>query len=242
LIIRVLNKLFTSFGFRIVTQHYADACPSYARLDKLPSIRTVIDVGVGEQGTPYLYRQFEDAFFVSIDPLREAEQAVKAKLTNNRSVFFATALGSKAGEVEMEVSTKPSRSSLLRRVYHDKYSTPQEKRCVSIRTLDSVIAELGSGALKHPVLLKIDTEGYELEVLRGASEVLKEVSYVVLEAPLTQNFEGSYTLSELIRFMAESGFEVFQVLKAGNNNVDLLLSKQNDELRRRWSYGNNTTG
>lgn len=50
---------------------------------------------------------------------------------------------------------------------------------VQVNTLDSVMEELG---LKHLDLLKIDVEGYELAVLKGAEHTLKNTSKVVVAA------------------------------------------------------------
>lgn len=73
----ILQNLLGKFGFQIVRTGSANKkygpIPGYYRLDKLPLLSTVIDIGVGHQGSPFLYKRFSDANFISIDPLREAE-------------------------------------------------------------------------------------------------------------------------------------------------------------------------
>lgn len=252
---RLLSILVRPLDLQIVTSRHKNACPSYGRLKKLPEIGTVIDVGVGDQGSPFLYSRFPNARFISIDPLTEAAMAVKRYLPSAENPFIQTALGAKdIASIKVEVSRKASRTSLLQRVQHDGMSQPVEERQITVRKLDSVMNELGytldavsctldepRHSIGTPILLKIDTEGYELECLRGAEQTLTIVSYVLLEAPLTLNFTNSYTFSEIVAFMAERQFEVFQILKAGNNNVDLLFCKSEDPLRRDWSYGNQKT-
>ena len=46
----------------------------WSQLDKLPNIDSLIDVGVGPNGTPDLYHRFKDKKLVLIDPLDEAEK------------------------------------------------------------------------------------------------------------------------------------------------------------------------
>lgn len=233
----VASCLFKGRGTRFDAR--LDKQPSYARLGKIPAMSTVIDVGVGDGGSPFLYSHSPNAFFVSIDPLGECARAVERHLSKDQSVFVQTALGSKDTEATIRVSRKLSRTSLLNRVKHDENSYPTEERAIKIRRLDVVVEELEQAQkfLKAPILLKIDVEGYELECLRGASVTLERCAFVILEAPLTENFAGSYKFSDLIAAMSEKGFEVFQVLKAGNNSIDLLFGKVDDPLRRIWSYG-----
>lgn len=227
------------FGYKVVRQRFASRCPGYDRLDKLPTIRAVIDVGVGDQGSPFLYERYPTAFFLSIDPLDEAAAAVAKHNPGSRNVFVQTALGPSPGITTMKVSTKASRSSMLERVRNDRYSEPKESRSITISTLDHVLGEVqaANGPLQGPILLKIDTEGYEFECLKGGTEALSHIDYVILELPLTENYEGLYRFSEVIAFLSERGFEVFQILKAGHNNTDLLFTKTDDPLRRYWSYG-----
>lgn len=217
--------------------------PSYARLRKIPAVATVIDVGVGDQGSPFLYSRFPDSFFISIDCLFEAAEAVKRHLPESRSYFVQTAVGAENSETNFQVSAKPSRTSLLERFKNDWSSAPVEERITTIRKLDDVIEEFESlmGSLEMPLLLKIDIEGYELECLRGATRVLSKTSYIILECPLTDNFENSYSFSDLVGFMAKHSFELFQVLKAGNNSMDLLFTRANSPLRQIWTYGNMET-
>lgn len=224
-------------GFR--SARHLDRNPSYRRLEKLPEVSTVIDVGVGDQGSPFLYSRFPMAFFVSIDPLHECSEILDQYLGEGRHVFIQTAVGSEESEETISVSAKPSRTSLLERVQHDDKSKATEERTITIRRLDGIIdgVEWDLGPLKTPILLKVDTEGFELECLLGAPKMLDKCSYVILEVPLTDNFNNSYRFSEIIGFMSQSGFEVFQVLKAGNNNADLLFSRVGDPIRRQWSYG-----
>jgi hypothetical protein len=74
-----------------------------------------------------------------------------------------------------------------------------------VAPLDELLGEIDA---KGPFGIKIDTEGFELEVLKGARAVLSETAFVFAEVNLTERFEGSYRPSELIGFLADHGFEL----------------------------------
>ena len=55
-------------------------------------------------------------------------------------------------------------------------------------------------------LLKIDVQGHELPVLRGAARTLKVTASVMLEVLFTSLYEGDATFGTLDEFMREAGF------------------------------------
>lgn len=235
---KILRFILKKRGLEIVKigkkkqQRKFGSTPGYHRLDKLPALATIIDVGVGDEGSPFLYERFEEAFYISIDPVSESEEALKEYLKKSQSVFINKALGTQKGVIELEISSKPSRTSFYNRTEVDSKSVAVEKREVKIDTLDQVISGY---EIKSPSLLKIDTEGGEMDILESGLQTLKKIDYVVLELPLTKNFENSYTFSEAISFMRENGFEVFQILKAQNRTSDVLFCKAGDKIRREWA-------
>jgi FkbM family methyltransferase len=237
MILKLARFLLPNFKYTLIEKKKLDKMPSYCRLKRIFGVKMIIDVGVGDQGSVFLYNSFPGAFFVSINPLVEARNAIK-NLPN--SLFFEVALGSSPGKTKIEVSKKPSRSSILKRNRHDKYSIPIETRNISITTLDTLMKKIEHKIpCKGKKLLKIDTEGYELEILKGGQDTIeKGIDYIILEAPLTDNFSKSYSFSEIVGFLANKNFEVLQVLKAGNNSIDLLFARKDDELRKKLSYGN----
>lgn len=235
---KILSFILKKRGLKIVklgNEKQQKACgsnPGYHRLDKLPVLSTIIDVGVGIEGSPFLYERFKEAFYISIDPVAESEEALKKHLKTSQSVFVNKALGLKTGVIELQISSKPSRTSMHNRTEIDSKNVAVKKSKVEIDTLDRVISDY---EIKSPSLLKIDTEGGEMDVLKGGLKTLEKIDYVVLELPLTINFENSYTFSEAITFMRENRFEVFQILKAQNRTSDVLFCKAGDKIRREWA-------
>ncbi len=77
---------------------------------------------------------------------------------------------------------------------------------IQIRRLDSVWGELhGFG---REFYLKVDTQGFEPEVIRGADSSLKSIRAVQLELSFLAHYEGELLLAEMIEFMSSRGFEL----------------------------------
>jgi hypothetical protein len=76
---------------------------------------------------------------------------------------------------------------------------------VPVTTIDSY---LHNRRLTHIDLLKIDTQGFDLEVLRGATEMLRRraVDTVLVEVLFAPLYKGQANFGEVERFMAEKGY------------------------------------
>ena len=121
------------------------------------------------------------------------------------------ALGEGAGEVELEVSAESDMSSLLpqsallQRISPSSRIVGRER--VKVAPLDDVIEDyLEPG--ERP-FLKIDTQGYEAQVLAGARGLLPRLQGVQLEMPLVRCYEGERGFRELIDDLAAAGFSPF---------------------------------
>jgi hypothetical protein len=79
---------------------------------------------------------------------------------------------------------------------------------VNVDTLDRVLAERQF----HPVdLLKIDAEGYEREILRGARETLKHTRQVLIEVRFYELFKGGPLFEEIHEVLTGAGFSLMHL-------------------------------
>jgi Methyltransferase FkbM domain len=81
---------------------------------------------------------------------------------------------------------------------------------VQVERLDSVLREFCPGG--EQLLLKIDTQGYEAEVLHGAMGILPRVAALQLELSLIPVYEGAPTLTTVATLAENLGFELFHLL------------------------------
>lgn len=187
---------------RQITRWNVDRLASYGF-----SPATVIDVGVAD-GTPPLYAAFPDAYLVLCDPLEEFEPALARIVSERPGEYFVGALGSAPGTVTMEVDPNLHVSSTLPKVFPE---LDTERRDVTLTTLDLMVAEHD---WKPPFGLKLDTEGSEMEVLRGASDMLARTEFVISEVSVHERFQGACTCAELVAEMRTRGFEFCDLLDA----------------------------
>jgi hypothetical protein len=78
---------------------------------------------------------------------------------------------------------------------------------VPLATLDVAAKDYVRGESR--LLLKIDTQGYEAEVLRGAPAMLTRASAVQMEMSLVPLYEGQLLMRDLWRMLEEAGFELW---------------------------------
>ena len=198
----------------------------WQQLDKLPQIDTLIDVGVGPKGTPDLYEKFKKKKLLLIDPLDEAESFFKEEMTSFDAKFYKIALGSKTESATINVENQIGRSTILDVADINYEGDPVDQRLVSVARLDDVLSDQPS---LGRVGLKIDTEGYELNVIRGAEETLKATRFVIAEVRHNhESFKGVYKLHEFVKEMHDQGFVLSMIITAKPFIADLCFEPVSD--------------
>ena len=199
----------------------------WKQLKNLPDIDTFIDIGVGAEGTPDLYEKFYEKKLVLIDPLDEAEKFYKENMQDNDAIFFKTALGDSAGSLQINVEENIGRSTILDVSEINFEGNPIEQREIPINTLDEILKDHQLGK----VGIKIDTEGYELNVILGSKKTLLNTKFVIAEVRHNhESFKGVYKLHEFISEMHSNGFVLTMILTAKPFIADLCFQPL-DELK-----------
>ena len=90
-----------------------------------------------------------------------------------------------------------------------------------MQTIDTVLGT--PMGLKAPDFLKLDVQGYELEVLKGAHEALSQISVILAEVNLIDIHKGAPLLDELILFLRDRGFVAYDICGLARRPLDKAL-------------------
>lgn len=152
---------------------------------------------------------------ISFEPISDAYNKLKdtAKNNNNWVVAERCALGESDAEIEINITENSVSSSLLEVLPEHLEAAPKSritgKEKVKLFRLDTIANKYISD--NDIVLLKIDTQGYEENVLKGARETLKRAKGVEIELSLVKLFEGQKLYLELIEILTKEGFSLHSV-------------------------------
>src|SRR5262249_62038297 len=79
---------------------------------------------------------------------------------------------------------------------------------ITVRPLDDVLAQEGIDCGKRAVYLKLDTQGYDLEVIKGASRSLADIRALQTEASVRPIYQDMPSYQTSIDVLTESGFDI----------------------------------
>lgn len=136
-------------------------------------------------------------------------------LPTDRVSIFRTLLGSSEKQ-GVHLHCAETASSVLSEHYnkHPIVSVAQT-------SIDIIIEKFYDGVA--PDFIKADVQGYELEVLRGATKTLKNVSLLLLEINLIEIHQNVPLLHTVVEFLSERGFVAFDVCGLGRRPRDNAL-------------------
>ena len=164
-------------------------------------------------------------------PLHMGEfKQLTAELSN--TYMHQVALGSSSTQVTMKVTDFSDASSLLplTKIGKERWQLQQVSTVpVDIKRLDDWVQ---TKDIPWPDLIKMDVQGYELEVLKGAEKCLQHTKWVMLEVSFNEFYEGQCQFDHLVTFLASVGF---QVCAFGNDTplgrslvqIDVLFAQSN---------------
>jgi len=185
--------------------------------------RTLIDIGVAF-GTPWLYEAFPASYLVLIEPNEDFTPHLEKICAQYRGEFHIFAAGASEFVTNLKIDLRvPSSSSLLNisaplqeMLEANHGPSRREEKFIRVRPLDSVYRK----TLEEPILIKIDTEGYEHCVVAGASEFLDHTELIIAEVNVRKRFEESYLFNEFIEIMKSKNFHLFDVVDLGQFGSD----------------------
>ena len=190
------------------------------------SATCIYDIGASNGcWTKAIAQAFPNAEFHLFEPLADAFEPYQrglAEITQSQIEcrIHSFALGEVCKVDEIGVTVDPSGSSLL--VEHTSEYFPSSVH-VQVLTLDEAITRF---SLPFPQLIKMDTQGYELKILQGASKALEHVELIILESWLSRGY-GAETplLFEIAAWLAERKFFLLDFSGVYRDDKGILIAQ-----------------
>lgn len=199
---RVLRRL----GYELVPRA-SDESADLLQMMRTAGITLLVDVGANQgQYAERMRAAGFDGQIISFEPGRDAysyllRAAERDELWDTRR----QAVGDERGELMLNLSANSVSSSLLdvnsRHVAAERRSAVVSQEAVDVVRLDEELTLTG-----RPTMLKVDTQGYELPVLRGAAGLRPEIHLIQLEVSLVELYGGQATYLDVLHELDAMGF------------------------------------
>lgn len=167
---------------------------------------TVIDVGAYTGGwTSQVIKYYPNARFIMCEAQPDKQSSLeKVKTKYPSQVEYHIGLLGSTEKDNVPYYLMETGSSVL------EENTDYDRELIQLpmHTLDKLI---DSDNIETPCFLKLDVQGYEIEVLKGATELLSKVDVVLLEVSILEYNKGAPLIAEILSFMDNAGFSVFDI-------------------------------
>jgi len=206
---KFIRQLIEKAGYTVFKTAYMpkqiDVILDIRRLVPLSSVQVIFDVGanVGET-VCWLRRAFPHAHIVAFEPVKATFRELERRVGHLPNVtLLNVALGEQPKVEVMYLQMHSGHNSLNPSVNHPAPAGHSEK--VQVETVQNIARKL---ALPRIDFFKIDTEGYELPVLTGATDCLPTTAFIYAEIGVET--EGRRTnFFALHEFLGRHGFAFF---------------------------------
>jgi FkbM family methyltransferase len=211
-----LRSLAETAGFAVrKTSVYTSQKLRHRLLFSQLQLDLILDVGAN---TGQFARQCRAAGYsgriLSFEPSAAAHAALLQSAADDPlwNVADRIALGAANGEIEINIAANSYSSSILPMLDSHLSAAPASQYLhiekVPIRRLDDVLL---SDDPSRRIFLKLDVQGYESQVLAGATQLLPRTIAVQLEMSLLPLYEGEVLMPEICATMVANGFELWDL-------------------------------
>jgi FkbM family methyltransferase len=219
------KKFLQKFGI-LIRKYNAATSEELRRIKLLEyyNIDLVFDIGAnkGQYATGIIDAGYNKKI-VSFEPLTSAHSIIEkeSKKYSSWTVAPRCAIGSKKEEIRINISANSVSSTLLNMLDSHYKGAPDSKiighEKVNVYPLDE-IGEEYSKAAKN-IFLKIDVQGFEQEVLKGAQKMIDRARGIEMEISLIPLYENqNWLLIQVLEYMDQKGFQLKSIVPAFTDN------------------------
>jgi FkbM family methyltransferase len=237
--LNTIKRLFPQMAKKLIKEKLGvpsqeSALKKLKALDYAP--KTALDIGAYEGKWATTFRHiFNDCNILMIEGQTGKEKYLKALAEKYHNIDYnIVLLGSAVQPVKFNIYE--TASSVLEE--NNNTNAKVEERCLD--TLDNLVK---GSIYSAPDFIKIDTQGYELEILKGAENSISNASAVLLEVSLLDIYKNCPLVNDVMSFMAKHNFVLYDIcslmrrpLDGALYQSDFLFVRKDSPLRgdKRW--------
>lgn len=205
----------------------------------LPSAEVVFDVGANHGDFACAASAcFPNAAVILVEPLPKMQTWLDHTIREGRRPrwqLLQCAFGNASGQFPLYVDEQDDNIGSLAGFSQEYLETnprarPTNQVLCQVRTLDDAAAEMG---LNRIDLLKIDVEGFEFEVLQGASRMLEKTRSAIVEVSLVRKPGASTALVEMLNLLTKQGFHILGIIPSLHDPLERWRPREFNILARR---------
>jgi len=191
------------------------------------NIDTLFDVGANDGKYATIMREIGyGEKIISFEPLKSAFEGLKKTSIKDKNwVINNYALGHENINSFINVAANSGSSSILNMLPIHLKNAPDSlyiaKEEITIKKMDTIFSSFVTK--ENNVMLKIDTQGFEKNVLDGASESLNDIKIIQLEMSLVQLYESELLFNDMIKYLNEKGFQLCSIENGFSDNITYQL-------------------
>ena len=219
----LIKKILAFFDF----SHKKKIIRNLKRINPNGSFKVVLDVGAHEGESIELFlKNFDVEHIYSFEPseftfktLTKNCENLRKKFTNTKIHLENIAIGYWTKDVELNFLRESSSSTLKDLNINSKYFKKKKKYLGKLLNKKIKVKQvnfkeyLEKNKITKIDFLKIDTEGYELEVLKGLKDFISKVSIILFEHHFDNMIVKNYTFSDINNLLKNNGFNKFYKVK-----------------------------
>jgi FkbM family methyltransferase len=221
-----IQNLFLGFGYKVVKSKEIDQIDKFRGWFSKFNFHSVIDIGANEGQFAQKIRDIMPNVQIhSFEPIPDVCTDLKLKFSHdNKFSAYNTALGNENGVSIMTLNESSAASSLLKLNDEAKAHFSFLKESNDIQIKISKLEDIDfQPKLQKPYLVKIDVQGFELEVIRGGTKILKDAEVILVEVSFRHLYEKQVLFDDVYQYLVSIGF-----MYAGN--LEQLISPNHHEI------------
>lgn len=223
----IFHNTIRKTGYDVVKVKYSRHEQEVEQLLKELNISAVLDVGanMGQYAKHLRIGGYRNRI-ISFEPLKAAfaKLEILAK-KDSKWEAYNFAIGDQDGKIEINISENLVSSSILNMEKVHLDAAPKSvyigKQEVEIRKLDSLFDNFKING--ENIFMKIDTQGFEKNVLNGAARSLKHIDTLQLEMSVQTLYKGESLYYQLSDFLYNEGYRLIKIIRGHTKENGELL-------------------